>query len=120
MLDDCHFIVGTFSKTLGAIGGYCVSDDPDFDILRVTVRSYISHALVAAAVDRRLGTSGAEGGEGQPELRTQLWSNVATLYEGLAARFSSSAPSTDPWSRAPAGPHDRHRLLARCSMPAST
>ena len=36
VLDDCHFIVGTFSKTLGAIGGYCVSNDPDFDILRVT------------------------------------------------------------------------------------
>ena len=32
VLDDCHFIVGTFSKTLGAIGGYCVSNDPDFDI----------------------------------------------------------------------------------------
>ena len=36
VLDDCDFIVGTFSKTLGAIGGYCVSNDPDFDILRVT------------------------------------------------------------------------------------
>src|SRR5262249_24012914 len=41
VLDDCHFIVGTFSKTLGAIGGYCVSDDPDFDILRVTTRAYM-------------------------------------------------------------------------------
>jgi len=41
VLDDCHFIVGTFPRRWARIGGYCVSDDPDFDILRVTVRSYM-------------------------------------------------------------------------------
>ena len=35
--DDVDFIVGTFSKSLGAIGGFCVSDHPEFDILRVAV-----------------------------------------------------------------------------------
>ena len=50
MLDDCHFIVGTFSKTLGAIGGYCVSDDPDFDILRVTVRAYMFTASLPPSI----------------------------------------------------------------------
>ena len=50
VLDDCHFIVGTFSKTLGAIGGYCVSDDPDFDILRVTVRSYMFTASLPPSI----------------------------------------------------------------------
>ena len=53
VLDDCHFIVGTFSKTLGAIGGYCVSNDPDFDILRVTVRSYMFTASLPPAAPRR-------------------------------------------------------------------
>ncbi len=63
VLDDCHFIVGTFSKTLGAIGGYCVSNDPDFDILRVTVRAYMFTASLPP-VDRGVGATGAEGGQG--------------------------------------------------------
>ena len=50
VLDDCDFIVGTFSKTLGAIGGFCVSDDPDFDILRVTVRAYMFTASLPPSV----------------------------------------------------------------------
>ena len=50
VLDDCHFIVGTFSKTLGAIGGYCVSDDPDFDILRVTTRAYMFTASLPPSI----------------------------------------------------------------------
>ena len=44
---DVDFIVGTFSKSLGAIGGFCVSDADDFDILRVVSRPYI-HRLAAA------------------------------------------------------------------------
>ena len=76
VLDDCHFIVGTFSKTLGAIGGYCVSDDPDFDILRVTTRSYMFTASlppsIVASVRQALKVVKA-----RPELRKQLWDNVA-------------------------------------------
>ncbi len=92
MIDDCHFIVGTFSKTLGAIGGYCVSDDPDFDILRVTVRAYMFTGL-AAALDRGLGAPGAAAwSKARPELRTQLWDNVATLYDGLAGAGLHARP----------------------------
>ena len=32
--EDVDFIVGTFSKSLGGIGGFCVSDHADFDFLR--------------------------------------------------------------------------------------
>ena len=63
VLDDCHFIVGTFSKTLGAIGGYCVSNDPGLrHPARHGARLHV-HRL-AAALDRRLGATGAEGGQG--------------------------------------------------------
>jgi 8-amino-7-oxononanoate synthase len=34
----------------GAIGGYCVSDDPDFDILRVTVRAYMFTASLPPSI----------------------------------------------------------------------
>ena len=76
VLDDCDFIVGTFSKSLGAIGGYCVSNDPDFDILRVTVRAYMFTASlppsIVASVRQALKVVKA-----RPELRKQLWDNVA-------------------------------------------
>ena len=95
VIDDCHFIVGTFSKTLGAIGGYCVSDDPDFDILRVTVRSYMFTASlppsIVASVRQALRVVKA-----RPELRTQLWNNVATLYDGLKAQGFTLGPEHGP------------------------
>jgi 8-amino-7-oxononanoate synthase len=95
VLDDCHFIVGTFSKTLGAIGGYCVSDDPDFDILRVTTRSYMFTASlppsIVASVRQALRIVKAH-----PELRTKLWDNVAALYDGLAAQGFKLGPEHGP------------------------
>jgi 8-amino-7-oxononanoate synthase len=95
VLDDCHFIVGTFSKTLGAIGGYCVSNDPDFDVLRVTTRSYMFTASlppsIVASVRQALRVVIAH-----PELRTRLWVNVHTLYEGLKAQGFTLGPEHGP------------------------
>ena len=95
VLDDCHFVVGTFSKTLGAIGGYCVSDDPDFDILRVTTRSYMFTASlppsIVASVRQALRIVKAH-----PELRTKLWDNVRALYDGLAAQGFRLGPEHGP------------------------
>jgi 8-amino-7-oxononanoate synthase len=96
VLDDCHFIVGTFSKTLGAIGGYCVSDDPDFDILRVTTRSYMFTASlppsIVASVRQALRIVSARG----KELRARLWENVATLYDGLTEQGFRLGPEHGP------------------------
>jgi 8-amino-7-oxononanoate synthase len=95
VLDDCHFIVGTFSKTLGAIGGYCVSNDPDFDVLRVTTRSYMFTASlppsIVASVRQALRVVKAH-----PELRIHLWENVHTLYEGLKAQGFVLGPEHGP------------------------
>ena len=96
VLDDCHFIVGTFSKTLGAIGGYCVSNDPDFDILRVTTRSYMFTASlppsIVASVRQALKVVTAHG----KELRQQLWDNVHTLYDGLTEQGFKLGPEYGP------------------------
>lgn len=96
VLDDCHFVVGTFSKTLGAIGGYCVSNDPDFDILRVTTRSYMFTASlppsIVASVRQALRVVTARG----KELRKQLWDNVATLYDGLTEQGFKLGPEHGP------------------------
>jgi 8-amino-7-oxononanoate synthase len=96
VLDDCHFIVGTFSKTLGAIGGYCVSNDPDFDILRVTTRAYMFTASlppsIVASVRQALRVVRTRGAE----LRQRLWDNVHTLYDGLVAQGFKLGPEYGP------------------------
>jgi len=48
--NEIDFIVGTFSKSLGAIGGFAVSDLPDFDLLRITCRPYMFTASLPPAV----------------------------------------------------------------------
>src|SRR5215813_2758274 len=82
--DDVDFVTGTFSKSMGAIGGFLVSDHPDFDILRVACRPYMFTASlppsIVASVRAALARLKAE-----PEMMTRLWQNVDTLYDGLQA-----------------------------------
>src|SRR5579859_7269229 len=47
---DVDFIVGTFSKSLGGVGGFCVSDMDGFDILRVVSRPYMFTASLPPSV----------------------------------------------------------------------
>ncbi|MEM7498469.1 MAG: aminotransferase class I/II-fold pyridoxal phosphate-dependent enzyme [Pseudomonadota bacterium] len=92
---DCDVIVGTFSKSLGTIGGFCVSDIPAFDAVRALSRPYMftasgSPGTVAAAVEAidRL--------DRQPELRTRLWDNVSRLYGALSAAGLTLGPEPSP------------------------
>ena len=80
---DVDFIVGTFSKSLGAIGGYCVSDHPDFDILRVACRPYMFTASLPPSIVASVSAA-LRIARDRPELRTRLYANVRTLYDGLA------------------------------------
>jgi 8-amino-7-oxononanoate synthase len=48
--NEVDFIVGTFSKSLGAIGGFAVSDLPGFDLLRIACRPYMFTASLPPAV----------------------------------------------------------------------
>jgi 8-amino-7-oxononanoate synthase len=79
---EVDFIVGTFSKSLGAIGGYCVSKHPELDLVRYVSRSYIFTASPSPAsissVREALRVISS-----QPQLRTKLWENVEQLYRGL-------------------------------------
>ena len=79
---DVDFVVGTFSKSLGAIGGFGASDHPQFDLLRLCARPYMftaspspaSMASVLVALHRI---------EEDPSLRDALWANAHRLYDGL-------------------------------------
>jgi 8-amino-7-oxononanoate synthase len=85
-------VVGTFSKSLGSVGGFGASDHPKFDALRFCSRPYMytasscpsSVASVLAAF-RQMAR--------RPELRARIWDNARTLYDGLvAAGFDICSP----------------------------
>ncbi len=84
VLDQVDFITGTFSKSMGAIGGFLVADLPDFDLLRVACRPYMFTASLPPSIVASVRASLAKL-RAHPELMARLWANVDTLYDGLAA-----------------------------------
>ncbi|WP_109807649.1 serine palmitoyltransferase [Sphingosinithalassobacter portus] len=79
---DVDFIVGTFSKSVGTVGGFCVSNHPKFEAIRFACRPYIftaslppSVVATATASIRKLMTA--------HEKRERLWSNARTVHSGL-------------------------------------
>ncbi len=92
---DVDFVVGTFSKSLGAIGGFCVSDMDDFDVMRVTCRPYMFTASLPPAVVSSTVTA-LRRLEEQPELRHKLMANARRLYDGLSAMGFQTGPTSSP------------------------
>ncbi len=80
--EDIDFIVGTFSKSLGAVGGFCVSSLPDFEILRIACRPYMFTASLPPSVVASVRAA-LETIKQRPALREKLWSNVHHFYDGL-------------------------------------
>jgi 8-amino-7-oxononanoate synthase len=93
--DQVDFIVGTFSKSLGAVGGFIVSNDPDFDVLRVACRTYKFTASlppsVMASVSAALGVL-----RKKPELRLRLKANSTLLYDGMRRLGFQVGPEVSP------------------------
>ena len=92
---DIDFVVGTFSKSLGGIGGFCASDLPDFELLRLASRAYMFTASLPSSVTA--GVSRAlELVEGRPDLRGDLARNASRLYGGLSAAGFALGPTASP------------------------
>ena len=93
---DVDFVVGTFSKSVGTVGGFCVSNHPKFEAIRLACRPYIftaslppSVVATAAASIRKLMTA--------HDKRAQLWANARQLHGGLKAmgfRLGTEAPDS--------------------------
>jgi len=90
---DVDFVVGTFSKSLGAVGGFCASDHPDFDVLRVASRAYMFTASLPPSVVASVA-AGIDAMERHPELRARLAENGRRLHAGVSAL--GFAPSAAP------------------------
>jgi 8-amino-7-oxononanoate synthase len=95
MESDIDFIAGTFSKSLGATGGFCVSRHPELETIRYCIRAYIftasSSPPVVASTRKALEILRSE-----PGLRRQLWDNANRLYSGLQALGLPVGPSPSP------------------------
>ncbi len=81
-LDDVDFIIGTFSKSVGTVGGFCVSNHPDFEILRLVCRPYVFTASLPPSVVATAATSIRKLMHGSDK-RAQLWENSRTLHGAL-------------------------------------
>jgi 8-amino-7-oxononanoate synthase len=80
--EDVDFVVGTFSKSVGTVGGFVVSNHPKFEVMRLVCRPYVftaslppSVVATAAASIRKLRHAG--------EKRAHLWRNSRRLHAGL-------------------------------------
>src|SRR4029078_11349683 len=70
VLADADFIVGTFSKSLGGAGGFCVSDLPELDLIRYSSRPYIFTASPSPATIASTRQGGASHhGRGEASAR---------------------------------------------------
>ncbi len=95
VMHDVDFFVGTFSKSLGAMGGFCVSPHAELELIRYVSRPFIftassSPSIIASTQEalRQLKT--------RPELRHTLWRNARRLYEGLQSLEFDTGPEVSP------------------------
>jgi glycine C-acetyltransferase/8-amino-7-oxononanoate synthase len=82
VLDQVDFVIGTFSKSVGTVGGFCVSNHPKFEIMRLVCRPYVftaslppSVVATAATSIRKLMHAG--------DKRARLWESSRTLHKAL-------------------------------------
>ena len=81
--DEVDFIVGTFSKSLGSIGGFCVSNHPELSLIRYASRPYIFTASPSPSVIATTRQA-LKKIKNCPELRETVWSNAKLLHSGLS------------------------------------
>jgi glycine C-acetyltransferase/8-amino-7-oxononanoate synthase len=80
--DDVDFIIGTFSKSVGTVGGFCVSNHPKFEILRLVCRPYVFTASLPPSVVATAATSIRKLMD-SADKRAHLWENSKRLHAGL-------------------------------------
>ena len=90
---DVDFVVGTFSKSVGTVGGFCVSNHPKFEILRLVCRPYTFTASLPPAVVACAATSIRKLMHADAK-REQLWASTRKLHGGLKARGFRLATET--------------------------
>lgn len=127
--NEVDFVVGTFSKSLGAGGGFGASNHPRFDILRLVSRAYMYTAAGSPAEVASVSAA-LERIQSDPDLRGRLWRNVKHFYRGLqdldleiasepspivALRFKDESEAIEMWNRLFA-----HGVYVNLALPPGT
>lgn len=92
---DVDFIAGTFSKSLGAIGGFAVSDHPSFELVRVCARPYMFTASPGPATIASVRAALRRIAE-EPALRDRIWANAKALHAGLSGHGFAVCAAMSP------------------------
>ncbi|APE27672.1 serine palmitoyltransferase [Aurantiacibacter gangjinensis] len=82
VIDDVDLIIGTFSKSVGTVGGFCVSNHPKFEIMRLACRPYVFTASLPPSVVATAATSIRKLMHAKDK-RDHLWDNSKRLHKGL-------------------------------------
>ena len=93
--DAVDFFVGTFSKSLGAIGGFCASPHAALEAVRFSTRAYIFTASAAPSVIASTRAALAIM-RAEPELQRRLWANAERLHAGLSGLGLAVGPQPGP------------------------
>jgi glycine C-acetyltransferase/8-amino-7-oxononanoate synthase len=80
--DDVDFVVGTFSKSVGTVGGFIVSNHPKFEVMRLVCRPYVFTASLPPSVVATAATSIRKLMHARDK-RAHLWENSRRLHQGL-------------------------------------
>jgi 8-amino-7-oxononanoate synthase len=92
--DRIDFVTGTFSKSLGSVGGWFASRRHDVSPLRAQIRGYMFTASSTPSVIASTRAALQLVGK-RPELRTRLWRNCARVHSALAGLgFTLGAPAS--------------------------
>ena len=102
VLDDVDFVVGTFSKALGGVGGFCVSNRPELEGLRFLARSYVFTASGSAAMIEGVRAALRVIAR-DSSLRERLWENTRRLRAGLLALGGTVGQIESPIVSIPVG-----------------
>lgn len=82
VLDQVDFVIGTFSKSVGTVGGFCVSNHAKFEIMRLVCRPYVFTASLPPSVVHTAATSIRKLMHAGNK-RAHLWENSRTLHGAL-------------------------------------
>lgn len=93
--DDVDFILGTFSKSIGTIGGFCVSNHEELDTVRFAARAYLFTASLPPSVVASARKTIARI-KNEPQLRKILWENTDMIYDGIKNMGFEVGPHKNP------------------------
>jgi 8-amino-7-oxononanoate synthase len=93
--NEVDIIMGTYSKSLAAIGGFVVGSNKAINFIKHVGRSMIFSASLPPALVASVSTA-LDIIEEQPQLRTQLWKNTHKMLKGYKELGYDTGTSETP------------------------